>query len=69
MKANQLREMTGEQLVERLGKRQKDLFTYRMQIATEHVENVRASREARKEIARIKTVLRERELAAQKGTK
>lgn len=69
MNANQLREMTGEQLVERLGKRQKDIFTYRMQIATEHVENVRASREARKEIARIKTVLRERELAAQKGTK
>lgn len=69
MKANELREMTGEQLAERLGKRQKDLFTYRMQIATEHVENVRASREARKEIARIKTVLRERELAAQKGTK
>ena len=69
MKANQIREMTGEQLLDRLSKRQKDLFTYRMQIATEHVENVRASREARKEIARIKTVLRERELAAQKGNK
>ncbi|MBP8131590.1 MAG: 50S ribosomal protein L29 [Candidatus Hydrogenedentes bacterium] len=66
MKANQLREMTGEQLQERLGKRQRDLLAYRVQATTEIVENVRSVREARKEIARIKTVLRERDLAAEK---
>lgn len=67
MKANQLREMTGEQLQDRLGKRQRDLLAYRVQATTEIVENVRSVREARKEIARIQTVLRERELAAEKG--
>jgi len=66
VKANQLREMTGEQLQERLGKRQRDLLAYRVQATTEIVENVRSVREARKEIARIKTVLRERDLAAEK---
>ncbi|HNT88212.1 MAG TPA: 50S ribosomal protein L29 [Candidatus Hydrogenedentes bacterium] len=66
MKANQLREMTGEQLQERLDKRQRDLLAHRIQATTEIVENVRVVREARREIARIKTVLRERELAAAK---
>jgi len=66
VKANQLREMTGEQLQERLDKRQRDLLAHRIQATTEIVENVRVVREARREIARIKTVLRERELAAAK---
>lgn len=66
MKANALRELSGEQLRQQMAKREKDLVVYRLQMATEVVENVRASREARREIARIKTVLRERELAAEK---
>ncbi len=68
MKANQLRELTGEELLNRLEDRQKAVLSFRLAQATEVVENVRAAREARREIARIKTVLRERERAAKKGT-
>lgn len=64
MKANEMREMTGEQLRELLRKRQADLMTFRMDQVTGVVENVRATRVARRDIARIKTILRERELAA-----
>ena len=68
MKANALREMTAEELGARLEDRQKALLSFRLAQATEVVENVRAAREARREIARIKTVLKERALAAGKGT-
>ena len=63
MKANEIREMTGEELERLERERQNDLVNFRMQLATGVVENVRAAREARRDIARIKTVLRERELA------
>lgn len=68
MKANELRELTGEELLDRLEDRQRALLNFRLAQTTEVVENVRAAREARKDIARIRTVLRERERAAQKGT-
>ena len=38
-----------------------------MQVATGVVENVRAARTARRDIARIKTILRERDIAEAKG--
>ena len=41
----------------------------RMQAVTGVVDNVRAPREARKDIARIKTVLRDREIKASGGAK
>ena len=68
MKANELREMTGEELQQRKSECQKDMISFRLQLATGVVENVRLAREARREIARIKTVLNEREAAAAKGT-
>jgi large subunit ribosomal protein L29 len=67
MKAKELREMTGNELRERLTELKKDLINLRLQFATGVVENVRAARNTRREIARILTILRERELAAQKG--
>mgnify|MGYP005856571179 CR=1 FL=1 len=68
MKASEIREMSGEELLQNLEQREKDIVQFRLQQATAVVDNVRASREARKDIARIKTVMRERELAASKGT-
>jgi large subunit ribosomal protein L29 len=68
VKANELREMTGEELQQRKSECQKDMISFRLQLATGVVENVRLAREARREIARIKTVLNEREAAAAKGT-
>lgn len=68
MRAKDLRELTAEELTARIQERQDDIIHIRLQQATGVVENVRASREARKEIARIKTILRERETSAAKGT-
>ena len=64
MKADDIRELTGQELQDRLNERQKDLMNFRLQLATGVVENVRSSRLARREIARIRTILREREIAA-----
>lgn len=69
MKARELKEMTEKALRERLSDRKADIMTFRLQLATSVVENVRRAREARREIARILTILRERELAAAKGMK
>lgn len=65
MKASDLRDMSEDELRSQLVKRSEDLISFRLQMATGVVDNVRASRNARRDIARIKTVLRERELAAQ----
>ena len=62
MKASELRELTGEELRGRLAERQKDLMSFRLQLATGVVENTRAARNARRDIARIKMVLHERTL-------
>jgi len=61
--------LTDNELEQRLGERRDDLMTFRMQMVTGVVDNVRAAREARRDIARIKTVLRERELQAAREAK
>jgi len=66
VKAKELQELTDEELRQRLRERTDDLMSFRIQMATGTVDNVRSSRNARRDIARIKTVLRERELVAAK---
>jgi large subunit ribosomal protein L29 len=61
--------MTSDELDQRLRERTQSLVTFRMQHATGVVDNVRGARNARRDIARIKTILRQRELAAAKGAK
>jgi large subunit ribosomal protein L29 len=68
VKASELRELSEAELQKRMGERQSDIVHFRLQQATGVVENVRAARSARRDIARIKTILRQREIAA-KGTK
>jgi large subunit ribosomal protein L29 len=67
VKSNEMREMTTQELHGVIAERQKDLVNFRLRTATGVVENVREARNKRRDIARIKTVLRERELAAAKG--
>ena len=69
MKARDLREYSTEELHQQLRDRSEALIAFRMQMTTSVVDNVRGARNARRDIARIKTLLRERELAAAKGTK
>jgi large subunit ribosomal protein L29 len=61
--AKDLREKSDEELAELIGERRDELMHFRLQMATGAVDNVRASRVARREIARVKTILNERKRA------
>ena len=62
MKANEIRKMTSAELEGKLLDLKKDLFTLRMQHATNQLDNPTQIAVVKKEIARIKTILREKEL-------
>jgi large subunit ribosomal protein L29 len=61
-KASELRQLTREQLVERLKEAKAELFNLRVQSATGQLDNPRRLKVVRHEIARIYTIMREREL-------
>ena len=61
VKANQLREMSQDELNQNLEDLEKRLFELRSQAVTEKLENSKAIVNARREVARIKTVLNERD--------
>ena len=63
IKAAQLREMTPHELQEQLEKDRQELFNLRFQAATQQLGNPRRMREVRKNIARILTILQERQAA------
>ncbi len=65
--AGELREFTGDELTERLRESKEELFNLRFQMATGQLNNNRRLRTVRHEIARIYTVLRERELGLASG--
>ncbi len=65
MKAHELRPLTGSELYSRLDEGYQELFNLRFQKATGQLTNTARSGQVRREIARIKTVLRERELMAE----
>lgn len=69
MKAREIREKSDDELKTLLRERTDALVGFRMQMVTGQVDNVRAARNARKDIARIKTIMRERELEAQRKAK
>jgi len=60
MKAQQYREMSSDELEGTLQEMQKRLFELRTQAVTETLENSKAVRNARRDIARVKTILREK---------
>ena len=60
--ASELRELTGEELVARAREAKAELFNLRFQMATGQLDNNRRLRTVRTDIARIYTVMREREL-------
>jgi large subunit ribosomal protein L29 len=60
--AAELRELSGEDLVGRLREAKAELFNLRFQTATGQLANNRRLRLVRRNIARIYTVMREREL-------
>jgi len=62
MKANEVRKMTPEQLEGKLEALKKDLFLLRMQHATNQLENPVKIAQVQKDIARIKTIIRENQI-------
>ena len=62
MKANEIRSLSVEELESKLIDLKKDLFMLRMQHATNHLDNPVKISAVRRDIARVKTVIREKEL-------
>ena len=62
MTAQEIRELDNAALLEKVEEYKKELFGLRFQQATGQLENTARIRQVRKTIARIKTVIREREL-------
>ncbi|WP_067621090.1 50S ribosomal protein L29 [Alicyclobacillus acidiphilus] len=62
MKATELRGLSSEELETRIEGLKDELFNLRFQLATGQLENPMRIRQVRKDIARAKTILRQREL-------
>ena len=63
-KAAELRELNDTELEHRLGEAKEELFNLRFQNATGQLDNVARLPQVRRDVARIETLLREREIAA-----
>jgi large subunit ribosomal protein L29 len=62
--AAELRELNDTELEHRLGEAKEELFNLRFQNATGQLDNVARIPQVRRDVARIETLLREREIAA-----
>ena len=63
MKVNDIRKLSGAELETKLMELKKDLFNLRLQHALNQLDNPMKMVDVKRDIARVKTVLRERELA------
>ena len=61
MKTSELRNKSVEELTKKLDELKKDLFMLRMQHATNQLDNPMQIAAVKKDIARIKTIIREKE--------
>lgn len=62
MKANEIRQMSDKALDEKLLELKEELFNLRFQLAVGQLENTSSIGKTKKDIARVKTVIKEREL-------
>ena len=63
MKASELRELSLEELEHKLEDLTQELFNLRFQHVTDQLENPMRLRQTKKDVARVKTVLRERQIS------
>ncbi len=64
MKANKIKEMTPQELNEKVVELKNELFNLRFQLATGQLENPMQIKAVKKDIARVKTILRQKEIEA-----
>lgn len=62
MKAKDIRKLSANELEAKLGELKEELFNLRFQLATGQLDNPMRISAVRKDIARVKTIMREREL-------
>lgn len=62
MKTNEIRKLSTEEINKKIAESKEELFNLRMKQATGTLENPSRIRELRKTVARLKTILREREI-------
>ena len=62
MKAEEIRELTDDELGRKLSDLKEELFNLRFQMATGQLDNPMQMKVVKKDIARVKTIMREREL-------
>ena len=67
MKATEARNMGNEELEDRLRDLREELFNFQFRLVTQQMENPIRMRHVRRDIARILTVWREREIAAKRA--
>jgi large subunit ribosomal protein L29 len=67
MKAKEVRELTADELQNKLSGLKEELFNLRFQVATGQLDNPMRIRDVRKSIARVLTVMRENQLKDHKG--
>ena len=67
MKAEEIREFENSEITARLDELREELFRLKFKSATMQLENPRLIRNIRRDIARLETILRERELAEQRS--
>ena len=65
MKVEAVRDLSDDELRERIAQTQDELFRLRFRSATQELENPALVRTLRRDVARMKTVLRQRELAGE----
>lgn len=63
MKAKKMRELTDQELQKKVADYKEELFNLRFQLATGQLDNPMRIKDVKRNIARCKTVLRQRELA------
>ncbi len=64
MTATELRELPDDELRVKLDEGKEELFNLRFQVVTGQLDNPRRIKEVKREIARVLTVMRERDIAA-----
>jgi len=67
LKANKIKEMTSQELSEKMVELKNELFNLRFQHVTGQLENPIKMRDTKKQIARVKTIIREKELKKVQG--
>lgn len=64
MKANEIRELTDEEIKNEISQKQEELFRLRFRSATQQLDNPSLIKSLRRDVARMRTILRQRETAS-----